>query len=145
MLIEGACILVGLAGGYLAASHNAKRLFSHALQEIPEAPRSLTDAPSPPRSVDAAAAGSKSLRSLANSITTQQSEIAEALRRAKVFSDNLVAAIVLRSTAGKITYCSPYTEVLTGYSIQEIKSSQEDFFETVMTVSKKSSCDDLIS
>jgi PAS domain S-box-containing protein len=54
------------------------------------------------------------------------------LRRAKIFSDNLVAAIVLRNAEAKIVYCSPYTEVLTGYSIQEIKSCAGDFFESVM-------------
>ena len=45
--------------------------------------------------------------------------------------DSLSAAIVVRDHTGKIVYCSPYVEVLTGYAIKEIYQSTEDFFLTI--------------
>ncbi len=53
-------------------------------------------------------------------------------RQAKILSDNLIAAVLLQDDSGKISYCSPYTEVLTGYSIHEITEHQGDFLESVM-------------
>ena len=137
MLVEAACTMIGLAGGYVLAARKARGLFLVAMRELPSAPRSLIDPPtsSPPN--ENQRLQSLSLDQLTELFSRQQSEIAEALRRAKVFSDNLVAAIVLRGTDGKITYCSPYTEVLTGYSIHEIKTSSTDFFETVMHTDDK--------
>jgi PAS domain S-box-containing protein len=45
-----------------------------------------------------------------------------------VLTNNLAAAVVIRDSEHKISYCSPYTEVLTGYAVSEIYDSQEDFF-----------------
>lgn len=57
------------------------------------------------------------------------SEEAEALiERYEVLTENLAAAIIIRDDAGKITYCSPFTEVLTGHALSEIYSSKTDFF-----------------
>jgi PAS domain S-box-containing protein len=53
-------------------------------------------------------------------------------QEARVLLDNLVASVVLRTVDGTIIHCSPYTEVLTGYSVQEICGSTGDFFENVM-------------
>lgn len=57
--------------------------------------------------------------------------------RSQILSDNLIAAVMLQDASGKATYCSPYTEVLTGYSIQEITSGAGDFLETVMHAEDK--------
>lgn len=46
-------------------------------------------------------------------------------------TDNMAAAVVLRDQEGRVTYCSPFTEVLTGYARSEIYSSPEDFFMTI--------------
>ena len=53
-------------------------------------------------------------------------------QRAKILSDNLIAAVLLQDGSGKIFYCSPFTEVLTGYSSQEITGNGGDFLESVM-------------
>jgi PAS domain S-box-containing protein len=42
--------------------------------------------------------------------------------------DSLSAAVVVRNETGKIIYCSPYVEVLTGYATKEIYECDEDFF-----------------
>lgn len=45
--------------------------------------------------------------------------------------NNLAAAVILRDSVGKISYCSPYIEVLTGYAREEIYKNSEDFFLTI--------------
>jgi len=42
--------------------------------------------------------------------------------------ENIAAAIVVKDNSGRIIFCSPYTEVLTGYDRQEIYSCEDDFF-----------------
>lgn len=55
-------------------------------------------------------------------------EVALLQERYRTLTDNLAAAVVIRDRSDKIVYCSPYTEVLTGYPISEIYNSAEDFF-----------------
>ncbi|MCB0309710.1 MAG: PAS domain-containing protein [Bdellovibrionales bacterium] len=50
------------------------------------------------------------------------------LERYRLLTNNLAAAVVIRDNTQRITYCSPYTEVLTGYPIDDIYESEEDFF-----------------
>lgn len=59
-------------------------------------------------------------------------ELVEDAGRYKTLTDNLMASVVIRDSAGKIDYCSPFTEVLTGYPVSEIRSAAGDFFESVM-------------
>jgi len=42
--------------------------------------------------------------------------------------ENIAAAIVVKDNSGRIIFCSPYTEVLTGYDREDIYSSEGDFF-----------------
>lgn len=51
---------------------------------------------------------------------------------ASVLMDNLAASVVLRDAEDRIIYCSPFTEVLTGYALTEIQSHQDDFFLSIM-------------
>ena len=53
--------------------------------------------------------------------------------RYEVLTENLAAAIIIRDANGKIAYCSPYTEVLTGYKLNEIyaKTESDFFFEII--------------
>lgn len=41
--------------------------------------------------------------------------------RFKLLSDNMAASILLRDEGGKTLFLSPYTEILTGYSLEELK------------------------
>lgn len=50
----------------------------------------------------------------------------------KTLTDNLLAAVVIRDHQGKISFASPYTEVLTGYAVSEIYSSIGEFFDSIV-------------
>ncbi len=52
--------------------------------------------------------------------------------RHKMLTDNIAAAVVLRDARDQITYCSPYTEVLTGYATREILAFEGDFFSSLV-------------
>ena len=54
------------------------------------------------------------------------------LERHQVLVENLAAALVIRNLSGEITYCSPFTEVLTGYPLKNIYDSESDFFLSVV-------------
>lgn len=47
-------------------------------------------------------------------------------------TENLAAAIVIRDVDGKIRYCSPYTEVLTGYPLAAIYAEHGDFLASIV-------------
>ena len=54
-----------------------------------------------------------------------------AQERYDLLTDNLAASIIIRDSEDRIIYCSPFTEVLTGFSTQEIYNSKDDFFKQV--------------
>lgn len=51
--------------------------------------------------------------------------------RYALLTENISAALAIHDSQGKITYCSPYVEVLTGYSRKEIYNSNYNFFEKI--------------
>ncbi len=55
-----------------------------------------------------------------------------ALQQYQSLVKNLAAAVVIRNPSGTIIYCSPYTEVLTGYAVTEIENKPEDFFLSIV-------------
>lgn len=59
-------------------------------------------------------------------------ELSESKARYSLLSDNLAAAVILRDVAGKIIFCSPYTEVLSGYARSEIEKFEGDFFASIV-------------
>ena len=65
-------------------------------------------------------------------IETMQESIDLLEARHQTLTDNLAAAIIIRDAAGAILYCSPYIEVLTGYSQTEIYADSEGFFSTIV-------------
>jgi len=48
--------------------------------------------------------------------------------RHDLITTNIAASVIIRDTFGKITFCSPYTQVLTGYSLDDIYDAEDDFF-----------------
>lgn len=46
--------------------------------------------------------------------------------------DNLAAGVIIREGSGETVFCSPYTEVLTGFSRDEIYASPKDFFLSIV-------------
>lgn len=52
----------------------------------------------------------------------------QALAQYKSLTDNMAAAVILHDHSGVVTWCSPYTEVLTGFSLSEIYGLRKTFF-----------------
>jgi PAS domain S-box-containing protein len=52
--------------------------------------------------------------------------------RYTTLTNNLAAAVIIRDTTTRLIYCSPYTEVLTGYATREIYGAANDFFTTII-------------
>ncbi len=61
-------------------------------------------------------------------ITRIQNETDEILERYDILTENLAASVTIRDADNNIAYCSPYTEVLTGYSLDDIYEADGDFF-----------------
>jgi PAS domain S-box-containing protein len=59
------------------------------------------------------------LKNTKNEINTLKAETVLLLERYQVLTENLAAAIIIRKKDGQIAYCSPYTEVLTGYPVDK--------------------------
>lgn len=55
-----------------------------------------------------------------------------ATERYKLLTENLAAAVIVRGQSGEILYCSPYTEILTGYPVREMYAGETDFFERIV-------------
>lgn len=119
--------VVGIALGYTGAMLLARRALRTLSLSSMQSPRSLLAATEPPP-----LAQGPSAPRLLSEFFLDQMRVQAALQQAQVLSDNLVAAVVLRNVEGRVLYCSPYTEVLTGYGIQEILNAPGDFFEDVM-------------
>lgn len=54
------------------------------------------------------------------------------LEHYRILTGNLAAAVIIRDKDQKISYCSPYTEVLTGYALSDIYACADDFFLNVV-------------
>jgi PAS domain S-box-containing protein len=65
---------------------------------------------------------------LADDAKEQLSQWRTAIERFTILLDNLAAAAIIRDSGGKITFCSPYTEVLTGFSRDEFYALDKDIF-----------------
>jgi len=60
-------------------------------------------------------------------VSELQRVAAESQSRYKVLTDNVAAAVILHELNGSVQWCSPYTEVLTGYSLSEIYAARDSF------------------
>lgn len=56
----------------------------------------------------------------------KQSEF-DSQARYKILTDNVAAAVILHQPDGTVLWCSPYTEVLTGFSVGEIYREKDTF------------------
>lgn len=59
-------------------------------------------------------------------------ELNLANERYRLLTENLAAAVIIQESDGKVLYCSPYTEVLTGYSLPEIYGSRGEFLLNIV-------------
>lgn len=64
-------------------------------------------------------------------------ELQDVIDRYELLATNIAASVVIRDTAGKVLFCSPYTEVLTGCTLEEIQDFDGDFFESIVLESDR--------
>ncbi len=57
--------------------------------------------------------------------------------RHDLITTNIAASVVISDTEGKILFCSPYTQVLTGYPLEEIYEADDDFFARLVVEEDK--------
>lgn len=59
--------------------------------------------------------------------------ISEIHERYNLLTTNVAASIIIQRNNGEIVFCSPYTQVLTGYSSEEVSSlSPDDFYANLL-------------
>lgn len=62
-------------------------------------------------------------------------ELQELRERHELIANNIAASVVIHDISGKVTFASPYTQVLTGHPISDIISSNREdktFFESIV-------------
>jgi|GEM_PF-861435 len=127
-------IILGLALGLLCAA----LLFQAALQGALKQMKSNSAQAAPARGLpfwlgwsslnQLTALHQRKILSLLDIIRTIENQSENLLNRYQTLSAKIAAAVVIRDANGKITFCNPYTEVLTGYSLSEIYAARGDFF-----------------
>ncbi len=71
------------------------------------------------------------VRYLLETISALGEESEKLVERYELLTGNLAAAVVIRDQENKVKYCSPFTEVLTGYPLNTIYESKDDFFLSI--------------
>ena len=78
---------------------------------------------------------SKTRRSVSHLLTTLAhlgDEVHDFVARYELLTNNLSAAVVIRDSDESVVFCSPYTEVLTGYSVEEIYDSRGEILSEIV-------------
>ena len=136
LLPSGSAVLLGslivLAGlSALLASRTTRFIFDRELSQLLARPENaaLELIPSAKLLLPELSAA---LVDSCNRLTIYRAEKDMLLSRYQVLTENLAAAIFIRNAQGRLAYCSPYTEVLTGYSVDEMYESEQDFFLSIV-------------
>lgn len=79
----------------------------------------------------------RNLEGLEQQLVQAHAQLSYSNDRYQLLTDNLAASVIVRDIAGRITFCSPYTEVLTGYGVSEIYCSENDFFLSIIHTADK--------
>lgn len=70
------------------------------------------------------------LQAIISRIRALKRSEADSTTRYKILTDHVAAAVMLHQGDGTILWCSPYTEVLTGYALSEIYRNKAGFLRT---------------
>lgn len=71
----------------------------------------------------------KKLERLVNAITLERDNIAE---QKDLISTHIAAAVLIENARGELLLCSPYTQVLSGYSLEEFYQEGASFFDSLI-------------
>lgn len=74
----------------------------------------------------------KTIKDNSEQIFRLKAETILLLERYQVLTENLAASIIIRKADGKIAYCSPYTEVLTGYAVENFYDEDKDSYLSII-------------
>lgn len=74
----------------------------------------------------------RSFHELKEQVETLSREVVQTSEQYQALTNNLAAAIIIRDGTGNLLFCSPYTEVLTGYSRQEIYDQGDTIFSQII-------------
>ncbi len=74
----------------------------------------------------------RSSANLLEIIASLGSEMQAIIERYEILINNLAASVLLYDLNGKISYASPYTEVLTGYRVEELTEAKDDFIADIV-------------
>jgi PAS domain S-box-containing protein len=123
-------LLIGLCAGLLIAGTQLKDFQERALVPISKLAFALGCPLDSDRVLQSfERLDTKQLEAFCTSAQSSLSEQISWLERYQLLMNNLAASVVIRDSHGQIVYCNPFTEVLTGYSLQEIgAASEQDFF-----------------
>lgn len=74
----------------------------------------------------------RTITHLLQSLAGLGDEVHDFVERYELLTNNLSAAVIIRKVDQGINFCSPYTEVLTGYSLDEIYQGGTDFLDELV-------------
>ena len=120
LLIIGGCLLG--AGVMTLFTKHVQKKFAHILSRRPATLDSL------PHN----AATKLLLSDVTTAATTMTREFLDSEERYRILSENVAAAVIVHNSDGEISWCSPFTEVLTGFSLSEVYGKKSSFFSSVV-------------
>lgn len=139
-LLGFASLIASFLLGRQIASNTIFRTITDSMQSIEEARARVFR---PGRAGDRSAA----LDLVSESSTTEEllamlrSKVGELLARYELLTTNIAAAIVIYDTDRRVLFCSPFTEVLTGFTIDEIYGSDKDLLAEIVLESDREKFD----
>ncbi|MCB0345680.1 MAG: PAS domain-containing protein [Bdellovibrionales bacterium] len=74
----------------------------------------------------------RTITHLLQSLAGLGDEVHDFVERYELLTNNLSAAVIIRRPEQDVMFCSPYTEVLTGYSLDEIYQGGTDFLDELV-------------
>lgn len=74
----------------------------------------------------------RTITHLLQSLAGLGDEVHDFVERYELLTNNLSAAVVIRNVEHGVTFCSPYTEVLTGYSLDELYAGGVEFLDDLV-------------
>lgn len=72
------------------------------------------------------------VKSLRQELELAQRELARLEGEYAQLTSNIAASIIIQDSDFSVKYCSPYTEVLTGYSLSEIFAKDKEFVNSIL-------------
>src|SRR5699024_4659717 len=74
----------------------------------------------------------RAMNELRVQVHTLSNEVVDTSEQYQVLTNNIAAAIIIRDRANNLLFCSPFIEVLTGYSRQEIYEQGEELLTRII-------------